>query len=173
MSERIYGWAKPVLAVGFLSAGIVHCPCGGVGALVLGGLAGTALFVLLARTMPVIRPSPLASRATWGMLLRAAADEVLWRGWLPSLPIRPGLPYAVVATSIVIFALTHFPKQGSRGAATHLVTGSVFVALMLSSGLVGAVVAHSLYNMLVLTARATRGGEGAAGATGCGRGRLP
>jgi membrane protease YdiL (CAAX protease family) len=152
MVERIYRWAKPVLAVGLLSAGIVRCPCGGVKAWMIGGLAGTILYMLLARTLPVVRPWPLALRSTWAMLLRAAADEVLWRGWLSTSPGRHEPPYAVVV-SVVGFAVTHFPRQGFQGVATHLVTGTAFVAVMLTSGLLGAVAAHGIYNLLVVMAR--------------------
>jgi membrane protease YdiL (CAAX protease family) len=159
MFERVYRWVKPVLSIGLVSAGIVHCPCGGADAWVLGGLAGTILFVLLARTMPVFRPSLLASWATWAMLLRAAADEVLWRGWL-FLPLaRREQPYSVVV-SVVGFALMHLPRQGSRGVATHLVTGSLFTAMMLTSGLLGAVAAHGIFNLLVVMARTASGRAG-------------
>ncbi|HEY6103233.1 MAG TPA: CPBP family intramembrane glutamic endopeptidase [bacterium] len=156
MPERTYRWMKPALAAGLMIAGVVRCPCGGVSAWVLGGLSGFALYVLLARRTPVVHPQALASCATWAMLSRAAADEVLWRGWLSSLSAPAGQIVAVVI-SVVGFALTHHPRQGSRGAVTHLLTGSVFAAIMLTVGLLGAVVAHGSYNVLVVMGRMSAG----------------
>jgi hypothetical protein len=145
---------KPVLAFLLVSAGIVPCPCGSGRAWALGFAAGATLFILLARAVPRCGVWPLASPAAWAILLRAGADEVLWRGSLASSIMPPALlPYAVIA-SIVGFALTHIRRQGLRGVATHLATGSVFVAAMLSSGLAGAVAAHLTYNLLALMARA-------------------
>lgn len=156
MPERTYRWMKPALAAGLMIAGVVRCPCGGVAAWVLGGLSGSALYVLLARRAPVVHPQALASRATWAMLFRSAADEVLWRGWLSS-PSAPAGQIVAVVISVVGFALTHLPRQGSRGAMTHLLTGSVFAAIMLTAGLLGAVVAHGSYNLLVVMGRMSAG----------------
>lgn len=160
MPERVYRWAKPVLALALLSAGIVRCPCGDGSAWVVGGMAGTTLYALLAQTTPIFRASLLANPAAWVVLLRAAADEVLWRGWLaPPIVRPPTLPYAVVV-SILGFALTHLPRQGLRGVTTHLLSGSVFAAAMLSSGLLAAVAAHLSYNLFVLMARTAPHREG-------------
>src|SRR5574341_1846363 len=111
MLERTYRWMKPVLAAALLIAGIVRCPCGGAAAWVVGGLSGSALYVLLARRTPVVHSRALASRATWAMLFRAAIDEVLWRGWLPSSPATASQICAVLF-SVAGFALTHLPRQG-------------------------------------------------------------
>ncbi len=153
MPDGAYRGAKLVLALVLFSAGIVRCPCGGWTAWVIGVVAGTTVYVLLARDAPQFRVARLAAPAAWAVLLGAAADEVLWRGWLSGPAIRPAaLPHAVVA-SVIGFALTHLPRQGLRGVTIHVLTGSVFAAGMLFSGLLAAVAAHLSYNLWVLMAR--------------------
>jgi hypothetical protein len=87
------------------------------------------------------------------MALNAAIDEVVWRGWLTS-PSVPSAPYPYLAvTAVTLFALAHLPRQGLRGVAIHLVSGSVFTVTMVWWGLTAAVAAHLSYNLWVHAAR--------------------
>ena len=161
--DRSYRWTKVGLAVVLLVTGVVRCPCGAWHAPLVGGIAGTILYALVARDFPrfplslrVPRSRLPAGRRIWETALNAAIDEVVWRGWLtsPSVPSAPH-PFLAVA-SLALFALAHFPRQGLRGVATHLVTGSVFTVAMVWGGLMAALTAHLSYNLWVYAVRRTR-----------------
>ena len=179
--NRPYRWTKLGLAVVLLVTGVVRCPCGAWHAPLVGGVAGAMLYALVARDFPGFRLTrrtsrlsrqqtrvspqqfPLslrvprsrlpAGRRIWEMALNAAIDEVVWRGWLtsPSVPSAP-YPYLMVA-SPALFALAHLPRQGLRGVATHLVSGSVFTVAVVWWGLTAALSAHLSYNLWVYAAR--------------------
>jgi membrane protease YdiL (CAAX protease family) len=116
------------------------------------------LFGVLSGDVRVVRAVP-SSR--WGALalkcgaltVGAAGEEVLWR-WLllGRLSGAVGLPGAAVL-SIGGFALAHGGTQGCRGVIAHLVTGSAFALLYLTTGdLLVPIVAHASYNVLVALA---------------------
>jgi len=157
MSDELYRLGKLVLALAVLSAGIIPYPFQGSPNAAAGGMAGTALYTLLARALPQVRLSVLRVPAVWTVLLGAVADEVLWRGWLTTPAVQKAvLPYAV-AGSTLGFAFAHLPRQGLRGAAVHLLTGAVFAMVMLVLGLAAAATAHLSYNLWVVMARAGAG----------------
>jgi hypothetical protein len=163
----LYRLVKLALAAVLIADGVVRCPCGGWGAALIGGAAGTALYAILARDASPFRPTLWKFAAALGELRRAlpacrraldvaftaAIDEVVWRGWLTSPGIPPALRSYLAVAGCVLFALAHSPRQGVRGAATHLLSGMVFTVAVVRWGLAAAVAAHLSYNLWVLTAR--------------------
>lgn len=121
-------------------------------AVVSGPLCGVGLFVTLAGgRLPRGRPraSPRALALRWTSLAAAAGlEEVLWRGLvLGGLAVAIGVPVAL-AVSSGGFALWHHAVLGRR-AAVHVLTGLAFGADFLLGGLVAAILAHAVYNVLV------------------------
>jgi ABC-2 type transport system ATP-binding protein len=125
--------------------------------LVISAGAACLLFGLLARELPWGRHPPrcrlpsFLARATY-LTLTSAAEELVWR-WLVlgGLAVLIGLAPAFVASSAG-FALAHGLKRRDV-LAVHLLTGSVFGAVYVGTGRIeAAVIAHALYNWLVLAA---------------------
>jgi membrane protease YdiL (CAAX protease family) len=118
----------------------------------LGPVTGAATFFLLTGgRFPLALPRPLGRT----MLLRwltlgatAGVEEIVWRGiflgWLMTLVG----PLPALAASSAGFAFWHWPTLRSR-CAVHLVTGAAFGCAFLVCGLVAAMLAHALYNLLV------------------------
>ena len=125
--------------------------------LAIGVVASAGLFTALARShVPLrsVRGSAPAVIARGGFFaVRSASEEVLWRWFvLGSLVPAVGAGGALVV-STAGFAAAHIRAQGRRGAAVHLVTGTVFGTVFLSTGsLLAAVSAHASYNLLVVLA---------------------
>lgn len=125
--------------------------------LAIGVVAAAGLFTTLARSHPTIRgarrraPTVIVRGAFFAV--RSASEEVLWRWFvLGSLAPVFGAGGALVV-STAGFAAAHMPAQGRRGAAVHLVTGTVFGTVFLSTGsLLAAISAHASYNLLVVLA---------------------
>ncbi len=131
------------------AAGLVTRPV--LGPRLAGGPAiGIGLFVLLARGWPRLPARPgsvIATRAAY-LIGAAAFEEVLWRGIaLTLLASRLG-PAAALALTSGLFALSHRRALG-RGSAVHLATGGAFGMAFLSGGLLSAILAHAVYNVLV------------------------
>ena len=114
----------------------------------VGGGAGLALFVGIARRRPSL-PAPrssvpvlLAKLAFFG--LWATNEELLWRRVALGELLAVGALPALVASTLG-FALIHRARR-----RVHLVTGSAFGGVYLATGaLVASVVAHWTYNVLV------------------------
>jgi ABC-2 type transport system ATP-binding protein len=147
-------WGCTVALVAVVSTpvdGFVDGPAAG---LLIGVLAGAALFFALARAPLRLRGAPRGWRRLLlarGLLLsgRSAYEEALWRGLLLGWLVAPIGAVAALMTSSALFAAAHVPRYGRR-AATQLVTGLVFGAVYLATGaLLAAIVAHALYNVLV------------------------
>lgn len=125
--------------------------------LAIGLVAAAGLFTGLARSHVPLRsarrraPTVIARGAFFAV--RSASEEVLWRWFvLGSLAPAFGAGGALVA-STAGFAAAHMGAQGRRGAAVHLVTGTVFGTVFLSTGsLLAAISAHASYNLLVVLA---------------------
>jgi ABC-2 type transport system ATP-binding protein len=139
--------------------------------------AACLLFVLLAGEVPwrerpsLRRVRSIGIRGVY-LTITSASEEVFWRllvlgGLAPVLGLVP----AFVA-STVGFAFAHGLRRGDV-VAVHLLTGATFGAVYLATGRVeAAIVAHALYNWLVVVAvesgrraaplPATTGGEPAA-----------
>jgi membrane protease YdiL (CAAX protease family) len=162
-TDVLYRWVKLGLAGVLVMTGVVRCPCGGWDAPLIGGVAGTVLFALVARA-PQLRIPP--GRRIWGMALNAAIDEVVWRGWLTGPAIQSDARSQLAVAGLVLFALVHFPRQRLRGMATHLVSGSVFTVTIVRWGLTAAAAAHFTYNFWVHAARRARVGEEEARSSG-------
>jgi hypothetical protein len=65
---------------------------------------------------------------------------------------------AAFTAATVGFATAHWRQAGARSVAVHSVTGCVFGGLYLAGGVLTAIVAHALYNLLVLSAVEGHGG---------------
>lgn len=129
-------------------------------ALVLGCLAGAAVFLLLARR-PIGR-SALSALPGRRLLARSAVltaksaeEEAVWRGIVLGLLLPPLGPFGALASSSVLFAGAHARRLGRRAWA-HLATGAAFGLAYLATGRVlAAMAAHSTYNVLVGVATAS------------------
>jgi membrane protease YdiL (CAAX protease family) len=117
-------------------------------ATVVGGGAGLALFVGVARRRPSLPgrhssvPLLLAKVTFFG--LWAMNEELLWRRVALGELLALGAVPALVASTLG-FALTHRTRR-----RVHLATGGVFGSLYLATGaLVASVIAHWTYNVLV------------------------
>lgn len=91
-----------------------------------------------------------AGVGTWD----AAGEEVVFRGLLlVALDGVTGSTVAAVAVTAAVFGLHHLPIGGRRTALLHLASGTVFGAVFVWGGLLGAVAAHIAYNLLAVCAR--------------------
>lgn len=123
-----------------------------VSRLALGPASGAAAFLLLAGgRFPLGRPRPLgrSTLVRWVRLAAAAAlEEVVWRGMLLGGLLLVVRPWVALAVSSIAFALWHWPSL-RRGCVVHVVTGAAFGGAFLAAGLPAAILAHTLYNLLV------------------------
>ena len=125
-------------------------------AAILGTVLGCGTFVLLARDLPPLgRPAVARAVALVApvVALGAAGEEAVWRfGALRGLEPALGSTGAL-ALSTVGFAAAHLGRAPFRALPTHLLTGAAFAcAYVLTGRLVAAVVAHVVYNVLVVAA---------------------
>lgn len=125
--------------------------------------AGAGLFAFLAggrRLEPMrgLRRGARPSRtATVLVLVRAAVEEVAWRGFLLGSLAALVRPLAALLVTAVAFSLAHANAHG-RQRLVHVVTGTMFGAVYLTTGqLAAAAVAHASYNALVVLAVAGAG----------------
>lgn len=123
----------------------------GVSALV-GVAIGAALFVLLTGgRLRVLRRHPPARTVgrRWVSLVGAAGvEEAVWRGLVLGVLVVPAGPPAALAVSSAGFAAWHWRPLGRR-CWLHVLTGAGFGAAFLVGGLLAAILAHGLYNVLV------------------------
>lgn len=126
--------------------------------LAAGLVTGLGLVLVISRRarLPAIPSLGLAprTRLAAAVITGAVFEELVWRG-LAFQVLRDHVPVTLVfVISAGGFAVLHYPSQGARGVATHLVTGSAFVGLVLATGsLLSALVAHASYNALAFSAR--------------------
>ena len=118
------------------------------GGLAGGVLAGIALYLVVARHVPVLPRGatvPLAA-ATCALLgIAAAGEEVVWRRVVLGELLRSG-PILALAGSSLAFAFAHRARLG-----LHLATGAVFGGVYVATGaLAASIAAHWIYNMLLL-----------------------
>jgi ABC-2 type transport system ATP-binding protein len=124
------------------------------GALVLGCAAGAGTFALLARRrLPAVAIVALPRQRLLARSLvltaKSAQEEVLWRALLLGVLAGPFGRLAALAASAVLFAGSHVRRQG-RAATAHLLTGTAFGAVYLTTGrLLAAIAAHATYNVLI------------------------
>jgi len=119
---------------------------------VFGPVAGAATFLILAGgRFPLALPRPLGRAMVVRWLTLGATsglEEVFWRGAvLGGLLVLVG-PLPALAASSAGFAIWHWPSLRRR-CAVHLVSGAAFGGAFLVGGLAAAILAHTLYNLLV------------------------
>jgi membrane protease YdiL (CAAX protease family) len=119
---------------------------------VFGPFAGATTFLLLAGgRFPLALPRPLGRAMVVRWLTLGATsglEEVFWRGAvLGGLLVLVG-PLPALAASSAGFAIWHWPSLRRR-CAVHLVSGAAFGGAFLVGGLAAAILAHTLYNLLV------------------------
>jgi ABC-2 type transport system ATP-binding protein len=126
-------------------------------ALLASAAAAGVLFALLARQAPWRGRPPLRRAGSLGAkaaytTITSAGEEVLWR-WLVLGGLSPlvGLAPAFFAATVG-FALTHGTRRRDV-VAVHLATGAVFGCVYVVTGRIeAAILAHALYNCLVVVA---------------------
>jgi ABC-2 type transport system ATP-binding protein len=156
-------WARPAAWAALTALGLATAPgiapldpmLGGLGdALVLGCTAGAGTFALLARRrLPAVAIVALPRQRLLARSLvltaKSAQEEVLWRALLLGVLAGPLGRLAALAASAVLFAGSHVRRQG-RAATAHLLTGTAFGAVYLTTGrLLAAIAAHATYNVLI------------------------
>jgi ABC-2 type transport system ATP-binding protein len=127
------------------------------------------LFAGLTRARARFRPTrwrayALIARGAF-YTLRSASEEVAWRWFLLGSLVPAVGMLGAFAASTAGFAVAHAGARSGRTVAVHACTGGVFGGVFLGTGsLLGAVVAHVGYNLLVLLAvesdGAAEAGEG-------------
>ena len=130
------------------------------GTAVCGGtLVGLLLFSVLARRLLPPRVDARVAVAAPLVLLRAAAEEALWR-WGVLLALSPAVGLGgATGLSSAGFAAAHGVRQTPRQFASRAAAGGAFALVFVASGrLEAAVAAHAVYNALVVAASA--GGDG-------------
>jgi ABC-2 type transport system ATP-binding protein len=101
-----------------------------------------------------LSPAPLAARSI-ALTIRAAQEEVIWRGFVLGLLVGPIGRAGALAASTLLFAASHVRRQ-RRGATLHLATGGVFgLAYVLTGRLTVAIASHAAYNVLIGIGRMT------------------
>jgi membrane protease YdiL (CAAX protease family) len=122
--------------------------------------AGIALYCILAgrgfRLGRIARAAVLPMLGTGLVVsLTAIAEETIWRGFaFGFLADRSGVPVAVVMTTLG-FAALHMYGQGWSGVISHVLTGAAFaLAVVITGGLIAAMLMHVTYNLAVVAARA-------------------
>jgi membrane protease YdiL (CAAX protease family) len=119
--------------------------------LAIGPLAGAAVFLILTGgRIPLGRPIVLGRAVVvrWLALgVGASLEEAVWRGLVLGGLVAAIGPLGALALSSAGFAVWH-RSLGWR-CGIHLVTGAGFGIAFLAGGLAAAILAHSVYNVLV------------------------
>jgi membrane protease YdiL (CAAX protease family) len=129
----------------------------GLGAALLAGAAsGCLAFAILARRVPPLGRSAVARAVAVAapvLAVGAAGEEAVWRyGALRGLEPLLGAAGAI-ALSTLGFAAAHAARTPLRALPGHLSTGAAFGCVYVASGwLAAAVLAHVVYNLLVVAA---------------------
>ena len=143
------GLAIVLVATHYVNGALFRCsPV----ALACGALAGTVVFMILARRVALLRDfQPVALNVLAFATVLGVSEEVLWRGAVLSRMFA-GEPFLGLVVSSVGFALTHALHQGKQ-ALVHLLTCAVFGTCALAfHSVMPAIVAHWVYNLWVATA---------------------
>jgi membrane protease YdiL (CAAX protease family) len=163
---RLWQWVKPKsgdFSIGFFAAGVLFAAAYAFSKIVTGGESARAMW--LARIyLQTGDPTILRAHPTvllFGLILAAAAEEIVWRGVVLSLlEERVGERYAWAA-SAVLYALAYVPTMWSlesprAGLDPVLPLAALFLGLALGwlvkrfERLLPAVVAHALFAWAVL-----------------------
>ena len=120
-----------------------------IGAILYGALTRDITFHRLRAGSDGLQQSVLKSLP---FVIVGAAEEIIWRGWALQALLPHGVVLALLLTTVG-FAAMHGYAQSFAGVRTHLVTGLCFgLVVMITGSLAAAVVAHSIYNGLVVAA---------------------
>jgi ABC-2 type transport system ATP-binding protein len=156
-------WARPAAWAALTALALATAPgiapldptLSGLGdALVLGCAAGGGTFALLARRrLPAVAIVALPRQRLLARSLvltaKSAQEEVLRRALLLGVLVGPLDRLAALAASVVLFAGSHVRRQG-RAATAHLLTGTAFGTVYLTTGrLLAPIAAHATYNVLI------------------------
>jgi len=116
--------------------------------MLIGPAVGAPLFLGLAGVPRSRRfHAPTIPRAAW-LAASAAFEELAWRAVaLAALAVWLSVWAALIVTSAG-FAAAHWARLGRR-ARVHVLTGAGFGTAFVCSGLVAAIAAHWVYNLLV------------------------
>jgi Type II CAAX prenyl endopeptidase Rce1-like len=144
---RLLLWATALVAALAVGLPAFRPELQGRASVLVGPAVGAGLFLGLAGTrFPEFR-APTIARAAW-LGASAAFEELAWRAVaLAVLAAWMGVLAALVVTSVG-FAAAHQARLGRR-ARVHVLTGAGFGAAFVCAGLVAAIAAHWVYNLLV------------------------
>jgi membrane protease YdiL (CAAX protease family) len=147
--NRVVAWSLATLAAALAVPRPEPLVDLGGAALALGLVVGVGLYVVLSGSVRVtVRARGAAARISY-VAARGAYEEAVWRLCLLGLLATAFGAAAGLSLTTVGFALSHWPRQGPR-AAVHLVTGTAFGGVFLTTGSFAAAVAtHVAYNVLV------------------------
>lgn len=99
-------------------------------------------------------PSPHGAALASVYALDAAGEEIVFRGLLLGGLAGLGLGSGwAVAVSAVTFGAMHVFVLGPAGVPAHILFGLLLGAMFLLGGLLAAIVAHAVYNTLVVASR--------------------
>ena len=146
-------------AIACCSSGVIADLNPGARSLVVGALAGASLYAALSARLPArVRVGDAKALRRFALLSAAficigTSEEIIWRGFAFDAMLRHGVVAALFFTTIG-FAVMHAFGQAAAGLRTHIVTGFVFGLLRLLTGsLTASIVAHIIYNEMVLLQR--------------------
>ncbi len=156
-ARRFWSARCAEVVVGAILVGLLNCGDSRVApatAVASGALVALALGVVALRIRaPIGRRTSGPALAT-GIYLtfRAAFEEVVWRLTVTGrLAAAAGWPLGLAVGSVG-FAVAH-ARRGRAAVLIHVLTGFAFGGLYLATGrLVAPVVAHGLYNLVLLRA---------------------
>ena len=144
---RLLLWAAALAAALAVGLPAFRPALGDRASVLIGPAVGAGMFVGLAGARPPKLHAPPIARAAW-LAASAAFEELAWRAVaLAVLAAWMGVMAALLVTSIG-FAAAHRARLGRR-ARVHALTGAAFGAAFVCAGLVAAIAAHSVYNLLV------------------------
>ena len=145
---RLLLWATALAAALAVGLPAFRPALGDRVSVLIGPAVGVVLFLGLAGGAPPRRlRAPTIPRAAW-LAASAAFEELAWRAVaLAAFATWMGVWPALAVTSVG-FAAAHLVRLGRR-ARVHLLTGAGFGAAFVCAGLVAAIAAHWVYNLLV------------------------
>ena len=143
---RLLLWATAFAAALAVGLPAFRPALGSQASVLIGPAVGAGLFLGLAGIPSTLR-APTIPRAAW-LAASAAFEELAWRAVaLAALAAWMGVLAALLVTSAG-FAAAHRARLGRR-ASVHVLTGAGFGAAFVCAGLVAAIAAHWVYNLLV------------------------
>ena len=146
-------------AIAWSSSSVIADLNPGARSIAAGALAGAGMHAALSARLPA--PARFGDAKalrrftvlTIGFVFIGTSEEIIWRGLAFDALLRHGIWPALFITTAG-FAAMHAFGQSAAGLRTHAVTGFVFGLLRLLTGsLTASIVAHIIYNEMVLLHR--------------------